>query len=117
MSLFSIDEAHCVSQWGHDFRPEYLQLSRLKEEFPDTPIIALTATADHITQKDVLQKLALNKPSVFCFQFQSREYSLFCPAEARQLLAISGIFKKAQRRGGDYLHIVQTINGNIVGEA
>ena len=65
VSLFAIDEAHCISQWGHDFRPEYFQLSRLREEFGNTPIIALTATADHITQKDVLQKLALIAAKVF----------------------------------------------------
>lgn len=57
LSLFAIDEAHCISQWGHDFRPEYASLGLLKTHFPDIPIIALTATADRQTQKDIVHRL------------------------------------------------------------
>jgi len=69
ISLFAIDEAHCVSQWGHDFRPEYVQLGRLRSMFKDVPFVALTATADKLTQEDVLLRLKLKSPAVFVSGF------------------------------------------------
>jgi ATP-dependent DNA helicase RecQ len=84
VSLFAIDEAHCISQWGHDFRPEYRVLSQLKTVFPDTPIIALTATADALTKNDIIQQLhiqgcrafenSFNRPNIFYYVKPKRNY-------------------------------------------
>ena len=69
LSLFAIDEAHCVSQWGHDFREDYLQLSMLHERFPDVPRLALTATADDHTRADMIERLKLQDARVFISSF------------------------------------------------
>lgn len=84
VSLIAIDEAHCISQWGHDFRPEYTQLGSLRERFKNVPIIALTATADKITKADIVEQLHLNNPKMFVGSFDRPNLSLNVKAGLRK---------------------------------
>jgi ATP-dependent DNA helicase RecQ len=88
VALFAIDEAHCVSQWGHDFRPEYRQLSVLHERFPTVPRLALTATADGPTRSDILARLKLEEARVFAAGFDrpNIRYRVVAKAEAKAQL-------------------------------
>lgn len=113
VSLFAIDEAHCVSQWGHDFRPDYMALAQLKQFFPQIPVMALTATADPGTQQDIVQQLGLQAPLIYrgSFDRPNIRYTVqekFRPLE--QLLAYlkqqdnnSGIIYCSSRRKVDEL--------------
>jgi ATP-dependent DNA helicase RecQ len=88
VALFAIDEAHCVSQWGHDFRPHYVQLSTLAERFPNIPRIALTATADGTTRKDIVERLHLAEGRTFVegFDRPNIRYAIEVKKEARKQL-------------------------------
>jgi ATP-dependent DNA helicase RecQ len=81
ISLFAVDEAHCVSHWGHDFRPDYLFLNGLKTQFPQTPIIALTASADEITRQDIIKQLHLHEPEVLISSFDRANIKYFVQAK------------------------------------
>lgn len=90
INLIAIDEAHCISEWGHDFRPEYRQLAQLRELFPETPVMALTATATRRVQSDIVKQLRLRKPSCYVASFNR-------PNLTYRVLAKDGAYKQLLR--------------------
>lgn len=100
ISLIAIDEAHCISSWGHDFRPAYTNLGYLKNRFPSTPVLALTATADKATRADIVKQLNLKNPKTFVASFDRKNLSLEVrPALDRVKQIIDFVEKKPNESG------------------
>ncbi len=100
VNLFAIDEAHCISQWGHDFRPEYKKLKFLKHYYPQIPIIALTATADKITSRDIIKQLKLDEPVKFVDSFNRKNLSLnVLPGIGRMQKIVSFVRNRKNQSG------------------
>ena len=101
ISLIAIDEAHCISQWGHDFRPEYTRLSEVKARFPDVPIMALTATADRLTREDIRRQLHIDRATVFETSFDRPNITLNVVSESGGRTKISRIVRFLSRHKGE----------------
>lgn len=101
ISLIAVDEAHCISQWGYDFRPEYAQLGVLKSRFPHVPILALTATADRITRNDILQRLNIHQAKTFISSFDRPNISLSVVRNATAQQKLRHIVKCIERHAND----------------
>ena len=96
VSLFAIDEAHCISEWGHDFRPEYRKLKLLRDDFPDVPLIALTATATEKVRKDIVAQLRLENPEVFVFSFNRPNLTYNVRPKKDAFPVLLGLLRKNQ---------------------
>jgi ATP-dependent DNA helicase RecQ len=100
VSLFAIDESHCISSWGHDFRPEYRQLSALKKYFPDVPVIALTATADRVTRRDILKQIGIEEAQTFVASFDRPNLSLNVLPGRKRIQQIQSFLTKHNGQAG-----------------
>lgn len=100
VNLFAVDEAHCISVWGHDFRPEYSKMAYLKKQFPLIPIVALTATADSLTQKDIVRQLGLDEPKLFLSSFDRPNLSLKVAPGKDKFKSILGFLRQRPHQSG-----------------
>jgi ATP-dependent DNA helicase RecQ len=100
ISLIAIDEAHCISHWGHDFRPEYLMLSQLKRTLPNVPIIALTATADKLTRRDIVEKLELKEPNTFIASFNRPNIRYGVEPKKNSFSSLINFLRKREEESG-----------------
>ncbi|NLX50643.1 MAG: DNA helicase RecQ [Deltaproteobacteria bacterium] len=100
LTLFAVDEAHCISSWGHDFRPDYLKLSLLREQFPSVPLLALTATADRVIRRDILRQLAIPEPHAFIASFDRPNLSLAVYSGQKRLEQILRFLAKRKQQPG-----------------
>jgi len=100
VALFAVDEAHCVSQWGHDFRPEYVQLGRLRQLFPAVPVIALTATAEKQTRLDILHRLQLHDVQQVVASFDRPNIRYTVIDKAKPFLQLSAFLETRQQESG-----------------
>lgn len=113
VSLIAIDEAHCISHWGHDFRPDYLVLGSLKKQYPDVPVMALTASADKITRDDIVKQLKLtgdnrfissfNRPNISYFIHPKEQFDIFIPTYLDKHKDLSGIIYCLSRKSTEEL--------------
>jgi ATP-dependent DNA helicase RecQ len=100
INLFAIDEAHCISVWGHDFRPEYTKMRYIKKQYPNTPVIALTATADPLTQKDIMEQLNIEGAKMYQSSFNRSNLSLTVAPGQERFKSILNYIRQRPNQSG-----------------
>lgn len=100
LSMLVVDEAHCISQWGHDFRPSYLKIKKVREQFPDIPVLALTATATPEVRKDIAESLELRNPAQFSLSFKRHNISI--------------LLRYTENKTAHMLRTVEAIDGSLI---
>ncbi|MEO6638030.1 MAG: ATP-dependent DNA helicase RecQ, partial [Ginsengibacter sp.] len=116
VSLLAIDEAHCISQWGHDFRPEYLILGQMKEAIPEIPVIALTATADDLTKNDIIEKLNFKSYKVFESSFNRPNIYYYIKPKKNYYAELADYLKQHKEDSGIIYCLSRALTDKLAGD-